>query len=388
MIPTIDEILARLPEIRDTTFGLSEILLANLLMIGEVPAPTFDEEERVRLMQDRFSMCGLQNCSTDEVGNGVGIIPGTESEKSILLVAHVDTVFDRSVDHTISVQPDHVSGPSVGDNSLGLAVLASLPTILDELELRFKSDLILMCASRSLGRGNLEGLTFFIENSKIPIRAGICVEGVRIGRLSYSSIGMLRGEINCAVPEEYDWTRFGAVGAIQSINEVINKINTIPLPRKPRTSIVLGSIEGGKSFNVIATYATLRFEIRSESSEMVAKIKQQLDNIAAEVSAQTNAEVEVSTFAERHPGGIPFSHPLAARAREVMESLEIEARSSPSTSEVSAFFDAGIPAITIGISKGKQYNKVDEMIEIEPIYTGVAQLIGLLMAIDNGYCDE
>lgn len=223
-----------------------DIMLANAVMIGEIPAPTFHEDVRVRFMQDRFSECGLQHCSTDEVGNGFGVLPGKTGERRILLVAHADTVFSEKVDHTITMQADRMIGPGVGDNSLGLAALASLPQLLDACGIRLQSDLILMAASRSLGRGNLEGLRFFLQNMKEPIHAAICVEGVQLGRLSYSSIGMLRGEISVRVPEQYDWTRFGAAGAVITLNDIINKINRIRLPKRPKTSIVLGSIEGGE----------------------------------------------------------------------------------------------------------------------------------------------
>ena len=39
-----------------------------------------------------------------------------------------------------------------------------------------------------------------------------------------ASIGMLRAEISCRVPEFYDWSRFGTGGAIFEINEVISDV--------------------------------------------------------------------------------------------------------------------------------------------------------------------
>ena len=69
----LDQILARLPALHDGAAVLKETLLANLVMIGEIPAPTFDEHQRSRFLMDRFSECQLQNCSTDEMGNAVGI---------------------------------------------------------------------------------------------------------------------------------------------------------------------------------------------------------------------------------------------------------------------------------------------------------------------------
>jgi tripeptide aminopeptidase len=385
---TFEDILTALPVIQKMVQEISEIILANIVMVGEIPAPTFHEQCRVEFLRNRFNESELLDISTDEVDNVYGILPGVNERRNILVVAHTDTVFDEDTDHTITVRPDRLIGPGVGDNSLGVAVVASLPTILQHLEIQLQSNLILMGASRSLGRGDLEGLRFFLSNTEKSIIAGIGVEGLLLGRLSYWSLGMLRGEITCAVPDEYDWTRFGGTGAILTLNEVINRILEIPLPKRPQTVIVLGSIEGGKGFDTIAKRAALRFEIRSESAEMAEMIRKRIEDITLEVSAQTNKHVELDVFASRVPGGIKFSHPLCDRTRTIIETLRISPEGSPSISELATFIEYQIPAITIGITHGEERKEEKESIEIEPIFTGLAQLIGILLAIDGGYCDE
>ncbi len=385
----ITGIIAKLPEYKKKLKGLKEILLSNLVMVSEIPAPTFEEEKRVEFILDRFGEAELQNSSTDEAGNAVAILPGSEGKDNILVVAHVDTIYSAKVDHTITIQPEYAIGAGVGDNSLGVAVMLTLPQILSHLNLELKSNLILLGASRSLGRGDLEGLRFFLSNTKLPIVSGISVEGIQLGRISYSSIGMIRGEIICSVPEEYDWTRFGAVGAIITINEVINRILEIPIPKRPKTTIVFSSIMGGTtSFAKIPKSAVLRFEIRSESGEMVHTILQQIEDIAADVSYGSGAEITIDIFSQRQPGGIGFSHPLTKSVRDIMRALNIKPRISPSTSELAAFINQEIPAVTLGITNGERRDDDKEVIEIEPIFTGLAQLVGVLLAIDRGYCSE
>jgi metal-dependent amidase/aminoacylase/carboxypeptidase family protein len=231
-------------------------------------------------------------------------------------------------------------------------------------------------------------MRFFLENNEREIKAGVCVEGVRLGRLSFASIGMLRGEISCSVPEEYDWSRFGASGAIVTLNDVINKISAIPLPRRPRSSVVFGSVRGGTSYSTIPSNALLRFEIRSESSEQVSDISQRIEDIADEVRSDTGAEVKVDIFARREPGGITFSHPLARCCRDIMKALGLEPRVAPSTSELAALIDHAVPAVTVGLTRGQSIDKPGESIEIEPTFTGLAQLLGILLAIDGEDCHE
>ena len=381
---SFEDILDQLPQIEETVKTNKEILLANLVMLGEIPAPTFEEQDRIEFLLNRFKEAELAKNSIDEVGNGIGILRGDNGEGNILMVAHADTVFGEKVDHTIDIKPDKAVGPGVADNSLGMALLASIPNLLEALEITLNKNLILMGATRSLGRGNLEGLRFFLSNFKDKIDGAIGVEGVELGRLSHTSIGMKRGEITCSVPEEYDWTRFGSASAIQTINDIINRINEIRLPQRPRTSIVLGSIEGGTSFNTTAQNATLRFEIRSESAEIVNDIGRKMDEIVSEVSSRTGDTVVLDIFAQREPGGIAYAHPMVRSTRQIMETLEIESRPGPSTSELSTFIEREIPAITLGLTHGDNLHEKNETIEIEPIFKGIAQVIGTLLTLDGG----
>ncbi|MFP4407641.1 MAG: M28 family peptidase, partial [Spirochaetaceae bacterium] len=188
-------VLAEIPEYQNRIREVNEILLTNLVMVSEIPAPTFGEHRRCELVLERFNEYDLQNTSTDEAGNALGILPGAAGERNILIVAHMDTIFPEKIDHTVQVEPGYVSGAGIGDDSLGVAGLITLPLILEHLGVRLQSNLILMGSARSLGKGDIEGLRFFLHNKELPIDHGICVEGYQLGRLSYASIGMLRGEI-------------------------------------------------------------------------------------------------------------------------------------------------------------------------------------------------
>lgn len=385
---SLEQILDALPVLQRDAEGLRETLLANLIMLSEIPAPTFEESARINLLTQRMLECGLQNVSTDESENGVGILPGTDSKRNILIVAHADTVHSSKADHSLSVLSDEIIGPGVADNGLGLAVIATLPTLLERLNIKLEANLILLGSTKGLGRGNLEGLHFFLQNNKLPIEAGICVEGAQIGRLSYTAQGMFRGEIECSLPEELDWQRVGDSSAIIALNDVVNRILEIPIPRRPKTTIVLGSMRGGKSYNVMATQSQLRFEVRSECADMVAQIQTRIHDIIADISSKYNAKIDFRIVASRDPGGISIDHPLVRHSRKIMQSLGLTPKISPSMSEVTELISTGIPALTVGITEVNHLHNLNETVRIEPIHTGIAQLLGILIAIDRGLCNE
>ena len=388
MTDSFTRITQALPEHRKALQPVREILLANALMIGEIPSPTEAEQERITFLSNRFTEDGLQNISIDQAGNCTAILPGSVGKKNILVCAHADTVFNQSIDHAMSVGPNYIKGPGIGDNSLGLAAVATLPEITKRLNINLEDNLILMGCSRSLGRGNLAGMRFFLEHNQLPIRAGVCIEGIELGRLSYASIGMLRGEINLQVPTKYDWTKFGASGAVAILTKVVQRIMEIPIPMEPRTKILLGSINSGTSFGTQPTTAKLRFEIRSEQAGMVAELREQINDIIDEIAHGSDTQIELSVIAQRKIGGLPYKHPMVKSMRAILNALELNPRVEPSVGELSALNNNGIPSVTLGLTRGTHKNELHESIEIDPIFAGLAQLVALLQAIDGGFCDE
>lgn len=383
-VNTLDQV-RRIPVLLESA---REMLLANLVMTAEVPAPPFDESDRISFLKQRFTECGLQNCSSDEVGNAVAILPGEDAERNILVTAHVDTPFARSVNHTLFVDTDRVTGPGVADNSLGVAVLATLPTVLEKLEIRLRSNLILMGASRSLGRGNLGGLRFFLANNELPLAAGVVVEGARLGRLNYGSLATLGGEVVCRAHGNDDGDEDESPGAILLLNHLIDRLEGIELPVETRTRLVLGEVQGGTSFKTPARKATLRFQARSESGDALHKVEEQIREIVEVVGAEeAGASVGFEVVSRCNAGGLTADHPLVLETRRIMASLGITPLPEPYSSAVSSFIERGVPAVTVGITTGSNLNETDEWVAVEPMLRGMAQVIGMLLAIDGGCCE-
>lgn len=385
---TLNDVLNKLPGWHSKLQEIREMILANAVMIGEIPSPTFGEEDRIRFISDRFTESGLQNISIDEAGNAIARIPGKKGDKTILLAAHADTVFDTSFDHAMSMGTETMSGPGIADNSLGVATIATIPAILEKLDIQLDADIILLATTKGLGKGDLGGIRFFLENTDLKITSAICLSGVRLGRLSYGSVGMFRGEITCQAPDEHDWVKYGSSGAISNLTKIIHRMLAIRTPREPQTSIILGSISGGSAYNTIATKALLKFEVRSEDGNIVHEVTDQIKDIVEEISVLTENEITLREVSKRNQGGIQYTHPLVKAVRAIMKSLDIQPSIFPSVGELSMITEKGIPCVTLGLTKGQNIHDPEELIEIEPIFTGITQLLGTMSAIDGGFCNE
>lgn len=383
----LNDLLRDFPSRTEKIREKKDSFLTDAVLLGEIPSPTFGEQERVRTVVDRFRENGLSNPGVDEFGNASAQLPGTEGQSSILIMAHADCVFSPEVRHEIQVGSDSMTGPGIADNALGLAAMISLPRLLKELGIELRDNLILVANCKSLGRANLEGAHGFLETMSQPVRAGICVEGSTLGRLSYSGLGTLRGEITLQVPSDYDWKRFGASGAISHLTGLINQIREIPIPKEPKTQLVFGGLKCGSSYNTSPRQGSLRFEITSEEDGIIGQMENQLNEICEQFSAETGTLVNMEVVAKRQNCGIPYAHPLVKTTRSIMQKAGITPQVDPSTGDLNALILGGLPAVTLGLTTVENLREINETIQLDPLYSGMCQLVTLIQAIDQGICE-
>ncbi|MEM1295392.1 MAG: peptidase, partial [Verrucomicrobiota bacterium] len=87
-------------------------------------------------------------------------------------------------------------------------------------------------------------------------------------------------------------------------------------------------------------------------------------------------------------GDLGYSHPLVASVRAIMETLDIPATVQPSMSELSALLVRDIPSVTLGLTHAEHYNELDETVQIEPLFRGLAQVIATLQVIDQSLATD
>ncbi len=385
----MENYLEKLPSFVDEIKSIKETIITNIVLIGQIPSPTFKEKRRSQFFMERLAECQIDECTTDGYRNPIGIIRGTSREKPpIFVVTHLDTFFTKDIDHNYVVKEDSITGPGITDNSVGLGVLISLPEIFQKLNLRFESDIVLAGVIQSIGKGNLRGIRHLLKTWSTPIRGAVCIEGVELGRINYYSDGMIRSEVECNISTVNGWEPKFKPNAILVLNEVINRILRLRLPQRPRSRVIFGKIKGGFSHGVIAYDAKLGFEIQSDSDKMVKGIYNDIKDIIAGVSHEYEVELKLKTISSLYASKLRYNHPLVKSAGEVMKELDLKPVSESCESELSIFLFRKIPAVTLGITRGKNYHQQDNRMEIEPMFKGIAQIIGVIMAIDSGICDE
>jgi hypothetical protein len=386
----MDEILKQLPVFEEKLRAIKETIISNILLIGETPAPTFEEAQRAEIFLERLSDVQTDICTTDDYNNPIGIIKGTGggSQPPIFVVAHLDTFLSGEPDHNYIIRKNSITGPGVLDNSASVGVLASMPFICQMLDLSFKSDIVLAGVTQSIGKGNLQGIRHLLRNWEGPIRGAVIMEGEKLGRLNYYSEGIIRCEIDCQIPAAGNWKQRYKPNAILILNEVINEILAMNLPQRPRSRVIIGKIEGGFKHGEIAYDARLGLEIQSDSDAMVKQMYNEIKDIVDGTSHEHNVALKLNIISTLNACTLKYRHPLVKSAVAIMKRLGITPVSESSESELSIFLANKIPALTLGLSDGKNIHLDHASMKIEPLFTGIAQVLGVILAIDNGVCDE
>ena len=95
----------------------------------------------------------------------------------------------------------------------------------------------------------------------------------------------------------------------------------------------------------------------------------------------------IKTVSNTKAARLPYNHPLVKTAGRIIAALDIHPTLAHSESELSIFLSRQIPAVTLGLTRGDNPNQLDSRMEIAPLTLGIAQVLGVLLAIDSGVCD-
>ena len=363
---------------------LREELISEATMVSQIPGLSGHEEERGRYLLDRLVSQEISEAAPDEVGNAVAMLPGRTGERTLMVVAHLDTIIPLDADLNVTVKPDRLIGPGISDNSLAVAAIAMLPRCLETAGIALDSNLVLVGSVKSLGRNNHEGLGTLLDNLSIDPEAALCLEGINQGRLNYFCNATMRGDIKCDVTPTAVTRSYGSESAVIVLHQIIQRMLAIELPQQPFTRISINRLRAGMAYDTDPQHAELSFETTSHDDATIDRVQREIDDIVMEIGARHAVAAELDVFFRRRAGGLPFSHPLVKAAHDAMVALDIEPDRGHSPSELSEFLSRGIPALTLGISTGTKNQREPDYVDVAPIVRGMAQVIAVLQAIDAG----
>jgi tripeptide aminopeptidase len=330
-----------------------------MIRICEIPAPPFKEHARAAYLKQRFEELGLKRVRTDTEGNVIAERPGRAATPSVIISAHLDTVFPEGTDVRVRRDGLRCYAPGISDNTAGVVSLITLARALDAAQIVTEGTIHLVGTVGEEGEGNLRGVRhLFTEGDyRSGVDAFISLDGPGVERITTRALGSRRYRVSVSGPGGHSWGDFGIVNPVHALGRAIARFAAYPAPMSPRTSFNVGIIEGGNSVNSIPQRASMIVDMRSVSSEEIDKLEAYLRRVVElalrEENSQramsgTTLEVEFEQVGNRPSGETPVNAPIVQAAIDCSRLLGIEPRFDCSSTDSNIPISMGIPAITIG----------------------------------------
>ncbi|MFT3743284.1 MAG: M20/M25/M40 family metallo-hydrolase [Pyrinomonadaceae bacterium] len=357
---------------------------------AEIPSPTFKEGERAKYYKQRFTDLGLSNVRIDKAGNVIGERRGSDPSKTLVIAAHLDTVFPEGTDVKVKRNGNILSGPGIGDDARGLAVMLAIVRALNEAKIETKGNVIFVADVGEEGLGNLNGVGHIVKEElkgKITHFIGLDASGYDIVN---REIGSNRYRVTFRGPGGHSYFEFGRPSAIHALGRAIEKISKFSVPKDPRTTYNVGKIEGGTTVNSIAQTASMEVDLRSISAGELEKIDAEFKkavqtSLDEENSSKADAArltVEIQMIGQRPVGLQAPDAPIVQAILAADKALGITPNLTASSTDSGMPMRFGIPAVTIGSGgKWQGMHSVGESFDSTDSYLGTQRVLTALLAI-------
>lgn len=337
--------------------------------ICEIPAPPFMESARAAEFQKRLTALGLPT-RIDSEGNVIAERRGTGSGPTIMIAGHLDTVFPEGTDVKVTREGTRFSGPGIGDDCRGLAVVLAVARAMQMEKVATNGTILFVGNVGEEGAGNLRGVRhLFTKELKGQIDYFISVDGTGLG-ITSAGVGSNRYHVTYEGPGGHSYGAFGLVNPIHALGRAIALISELRVPTEPRTTFNVGMIEGGTSVNSISATASMDIDMRSEQPAALAELDGRVRTAIATALDAENARwpnsrakltVRIDTIGIRPAGAQPDSAYIVRVAQGAGRVLGFDAPTGASSTDSNLPISLGIPAITIdGGGRGRGAHSLDE----------------------------
>lgn len=325
--------------------------------LTEIPAPSFQEEQRAAAVKELLAETGLA-VHVDKMGNVIGELRGTNEREIVLVSAHLDTVFPAGTDVKVRREGSRMIAPGISDNGTGIAALLGLARALEFAHVKPQRTILFAGDVGEEGEGNLRGIRELVETYRSKLKAVVVLDGSGTEHVTTKALASRRLEASVTGPGGHSWSDFGMPNPINAlVRGSVRFINT-KVPVSPRTTFNIGQIEGGTSVNSVPHQASIKVDIRSESEEELARLESALrECISAGVRDEMDSardrfkgklEWKVDLLGSRPGGELSGDSPLLAALRSADEYVGNQSRIERSSTDANVPLSLGIDAISIG----------------------------------------
>lgn len=370
-----------LPALLARADQLSDHLTDLTVEIASVPAPTGDEGKRSDLLVRLWRNHGLEDVSQDELGNVVGSIGGSDSDRCLLIVANMDYAYPAGSEVAPYRDGSRIVGTGVYDNGAGLVVSLGAASVLAGAGVRPPVAITFAATVAEEWGGNLAGMRALVDRFGDRL-VGVINIGHDVANVHHVALGATTLRLEISGPGGHSYAHIGTPSAVHALVSAMAGIVALPLPEDPRTSLNVGVVNGGTSGNGIAEHASAIIEFRSLASEVMSGLEQRIRDVVAD--AMPDGLEHSWTDLDRRPyGSIPAEHPLVEMAAQAHREVGLGVNSEIAAADFSLPLSMGIPSIVNGAATGGGVKTAGEYLEAASLVDGVKSLVATLALLSD-----
>lgn len=325
------------------------------IKISEIPAPPFGEEARAAYIRQRFVMLGLKNVRTDAEGNVIGEYEGKGEKPHLVLSAHLDTVFPKGTDVSVSREGNVLKGPGISDDSRGLAVILAVARVLQKFSVQTSGSISFVATVGEEGLGNLRGVRELFSQTLKNVDYFISVDDVALKTIA-TAVGSHRYKVTYRGTGGHSYSDFGLANPMHALGRAMAKIADFQVPEKPKTTFSIGRVSGGTSVNSIAHTVWMEVDMRSQDVHELKKLDAAFQKAVREALKEENdrrttgdsLRLEIVSIGLRPTGTLAADASLLQAVRRADRFLGIEAESLAGSTDANIPISMGIEALTMG----------------------------------------
>jgi len=329
------------------------------IRICSIPASPFGEQARAEYLSRKFSDLGLTDVEIDEEGNCLGLLKGSSQTPLLVVSAHLDTVFSKDTDFTVTHRDDRLFAPGIADDGCGLAALIALVQAIQTEQIPIEGSILFVGTVGEEGEGNLRGVRYLFTKGRwaTQIEAFLSFDGPGLDRITNRALGSHRYRVEISGPGGHSWGDFGLPNPVHAIGRAVSRLAAYPAPKEPRTTFNVGRIEGGTSVNSIPSHASMEVDLRSAAERELQRLDAFFRRTMREAVDEENAirragdpplKLNVDLIGERPTGETRADSPVVEVALEATRALGVTPRLDQSSTDSNLPISLGIPAITLG----------------------------------------
>lgn len=342
--------------------------------VTSLPSPTGEEGKKAQWILEQLKALGAEGSYIDEAGNVVYPCHIDGAEKFPLYTAHMDTVF-AGVTHIVPEIAGHVmKAPSCGDNSSDVAALLFLIKMMHTMKLHTPA--IFAFNTGEEGLGNLKGSRYLTDTWGDRLTYFLAVDGFN-DRFVNLAVGSRRYAVHVVTPGGHSFGAFGNANAIAEASAIIQDFYQLTVPKEPKTTYNVGTIQGGTTVNSIAEEVEFTVDMRSVSHTELLKLDAAFQAILDQ-HRREDVQIETLLLGERPCSEGALENEIYDRIQAIRKREGLSTHFDCGSTDANIPLSRHIPAMAFGISKGTGLHTVHEELDMTSLAPGLKQLAAFI----------